>query len=730
MSSERGMAGWGVDLLAGGKANLTQLAADLASAPEEALRALEAARAALMTGAGVRGVTYFAILLFVGIAVEWLYWTYAYAPLRALQAARPETPPQALRLGLRRLLLLACGMLLFTLATAGASAAFAWPPGVQESVVAAALLLLALRFAWAAIDTLFAPGRPAWRLVPVAPSRAGVSAAAAMATAALLALGVLLPGILEQALGARHVAGALRFAAFGGAALIAAAAALALFGRDAGAPRRAPLFPRGFLLSLLVAAVCGAALVHAGAAGLAVIIAVVLALQLVLRDIVYFYWGGADGAAAPAIALSAARFVTVLAGTGVGALALQAPLGGLADAASPWVRVGLRALGVVVLAMLAHGVWIAVRSMVDQRLAAIRPADPDHPADAGSRLLTLLPLMRVTTAVVLLVTLVLSSLWALGIEITPLLAGAGVVGLAVGFGAQTLVKDIVSGVFYLIDDAFRIGEYIQSGNFKGQVESFSLRSVRLRHHRGPIFTVPFGTLGAIQNMSRDWVIDKLSVGITYDSDLEKARKLVKGVGKKLAEDPELGRHFLEPLKMQGVEQFGDFAVQIRMKMKTRPGEQFVIRRKALAMIKKAFDDNGIRFAFPTVQLAGNAEPNAAAAAAAARQVLARDPAASPPRSSRYLTMCGPWAAADFPRPIQPRSPITASSRRRRISRLEPSTSRKVPLADWSTMTKLPSRPKTRACTREASALATTTSFALSRPSFTVSPGPTSTLAPA
>lgn len=619
MSGERGMAGWGVDLLAGGKASLAQIATDLARAPGEAQQAVEAARAALMTGAGVRGVTYFAILLFVGIAVEWLYWTYAYAPLRALRASQPQTPAQALRLGLRRLLLLACGMLLFTLAAAGTSAVFAWPAGVQESVVAAALLLLALRFSWAAIATLLAPGRPAWRLVPVAPERAGWTAAAAMAAAALLALGAFVPAMLEQAAGARHVAGAVRFAAMGGAALVLAAAALLLF-RSSGAPQ----FPRGFIVALLVAAVCACALLHSRAAGLAAIIAVVLALQLALRDIVYFYWGGGDGAAAPAIVLSAARFVTVLAGIGAAALALPAPLDGLADAASPWARIALRALGVAVLALLAHGVWIAVRSVIDQRLAAIRPGDAQHPADAGSRLLTLLPLMRVTTAVVLLVMLILSSLWALGIEVTPLLAGAGVVGLAVGFGAQTLVKDIVSGVFYLIDDAFRIGEYIQSGSFKGQVESFSLRSVRLRHHRGPVFTVPFGTLGAIQNMSRDWVIDKLSVGITYDSDIEKARKLVKGIGKQLAADPELGRHFLEPLKMQGVEQFGDFAVQIRMKMKTRPGEQFVIRRKALAMIKKAFDENGIRFAFPTVQLAGGAEPDAAAAAAAARQVLARE----------------------------------------------------------------------------------------------------------
>jgi small-conductance mechanosensitive channel len=212
--------------------------------------------------------------------------------------------------------------------------------------------------------------------------------------------------------------------------------------------------------------------------------------------------------------------------------------------------------------------------------------------------------------------MVLSSL---GVEIGPLIAGAGVIGVAVGFGAQAVVKDVISGVFYLLDDAFRVGEYIQSGTYKGTVESFSLRSVRLRHHRGPLYTVPFGELGAVQNMSRDWVIDKNTIGVTYDTDLVLARKLIKDVGKQLQADPEFGPHILEPLKMQGVEQFGDYAIQLRMKMMTRPGEQFPIRRKAFAMIKKAFDENGIKFAFPTVQVAGGEEGGAAAAA---RQVKA------------------------------------------------------------------------------------------------------------
>src|SRR4051794_11676897 len=237
-----------------------------------------------------------------------------------------------------------------------------------------------------------------------------------------------------------------------------------------------------------------------------------------------------------------------------------------------------------------------------------------------ARLRTLLPIFRMLAFVVLAVLAVMMALSALGVEIGPLIASAGIVGVAVGFGSQTLVRDVISGIFYLSDDAFRVGEYIQSGSYKGTVESFSLRSVKLRHHRGPVYTVPFGQLGAVQNMSRDWVIDKMTIGVTYDSNIDKAKKLIKDIGKELAADPEFAPHVIEPLKMQGVEQFGDYAIQLRLKMMTKPNEQFVMRRRALSMIKRAFEENGIRFAFPTVHVGGSGD---AVGAAAAEQVLAK-----------------------------------------------------------------------------------------------------------
>lgn len=137
-----------------------------------------------------------------------------------------------------------------------------------------------------------------------------------------------------------------------------------------------------------------------------------------------------------------------------------------------------------------------------------------------------------------------------------------------------------------------------------------------------MFTIPFGILGAVQNMSRDWVMVKDQIGLTYDSDIDKAKKLIKQIGIDLAKDPDIGPSILQPLKMQGIEQFGQYSIDIRMKMMCKPGEQFVVRRRANAMIKKAFDENGIKFAFPTVQLAGGAHDAATAeAAVAAQQVL-------------------------------------------------------------------------------------------------------------
>jgi small-conductance mechanosensitive channel len=278
------------------------------------------------------------------------------------------------------------------------------------------------------------------------------------------------------------------------------------------------------------------------------------------------------------------------------------------------LRGAVNALAIVLILDLA---WKVAAAFIDQKLAAAgtEPLGPSATDEQHrhARVRTLLPIVRSTLAATLVVTAVLMALSALGVKVAPLLAGAGVVGVAIGFGSQTLVRDLLSKFFYLLDDAFRVGEYIQSGNYKGTVEHLGVRSVRLRHHRGPLFTIPYGQLGAVQNMSRDWVIDKMTLGLVYGTDLDKVKKLLKQIGKELSANPEFAPDILEPLKMQGVDNFGDFAIQVRLKMKTLPNKQFTIRRRAYAMIQKVFAENGIQFAFPTVQVAGQGDVSAAVA---------------------------------------------------------------------------------------------------------------------
>jgi moderate conductance mechanosensitive channel len=274
------------------------------------------------------------------------------------------------------------------------------------------------------------------------------------------------------------------------------------------------------------------------------------------------------------------------------------------------------AMHAIVILLVIELLWHVMRTWIDRRLAeaAIESGGTPEAIHRRARVRTLLPIARNVLLAVLAVMAVLMTLSALGIEVGPLIAGAGVVGVAIGFGSQTLVKDVISGVFFLLDDAFRVGEYIESGSTRGTVEGFSLRSIKLRHHRGYLHTVPFGSLEKITNYSRDWVIDKATIGVTYDTDIDKVKRIIKQIGSELAADPELAPHIIETLKMQGIEEYGDYAIKIRLKLTSKPGEQFVIRRRAYAMIKQAFEVNGIKFAFPTVQVAGGEAAPAAAQA--------------------------------------------------------------------------------------------------------------------
>jgi len=259
-----------------------------------------------------------------------------------------------------------------------------------------------------------------------------------------------------------------------------------------------------------------------------------------------------------------------------------------------------KSLGLVIIAFLAYAVYQAMLTWIDGRIA-----DEDGPAHVdsedgmgpgASRLATLLPLLRSVLGVTVFTVAGMVALSAVGVNVGPLFAGAGIVGLAIGFGAQSLIRDIFSGVFFLADDAFRRGEYIAVGSTTGSVERISLRSFQLRHHNGPLHTIPFGNIDQLTNFSRDWAIMKLKLRLEYGADIEKVRKMIKKLGQEMAADPEIGHRFLDPPKSQGVVEMEDSAMILRVKFMTRPGDQFLARRHVYSRIHDLFEREGIAFA--------------------------------------------------------------------------------------------------------------------------------------
>ncbi len=265
--------------------------------------------------------------------------------------------------------------------------------------------------------------------------------------------------------------------------------------------------------------------------------------------------------------------------------------------------------GVQFLLVIAAGyiVWEFVNLWVNNKLAEEQPADEQgEDVEAGgagkSRLASVLPLIHMALQVTIVTITVLLAISQLGINIAPLLAGAGVLGLAIGFGAQTLVKDVVAGVFFLLDDAFRVGEFVDVGGTLGSIEQISIRSLRLRDATGPVHIVPYGEIAKLTNHSRDWVIMKLKFTVPFDTNLEKVRKIFKRIGQELMENPAHAENMLAPFKSQGVADVNDVGIVLRGKFTAKPGTQFTIRKDIYNKVQKAFDDNGIEFARKEVRV--------------------------------------------------------------------------------------------------------------------------------
>ncbi|MBS0520864.1 MAG: mechanosensitive ion channel family protein [Proteobacteria bacterium] len=244
-------------------------------------------------------------------------------------------------------------------------------------------------------------------------------------------------------------------------------------------------------------------------------------------------------------------------------------------------------------------------------------AEEDLPA-AASRLRTIMPVLRMTAGIAIMILGTLLVMSELGINITPLIAGASVLGLAVSFGSQSLVRDIVSGVFFLAEDSFRVGEYIDATKVKGTVEGFSIRSIRLRHQNGQLHIVPFGQLTHITNFSRDWTTVKFNLAFALETDVELLRKTVKKIGIEMMTEPAFAKELLQPLKMQGIVDIKDASLIVRFKFTARPTNPSLIQRTAIRRMFEALPKLGIAFAKPPYATIGFGGLDAASRARAAQ----------------------------------------------------------------------------------------------------------------
>ena len=272
------------------------------------------------------------------------------------------------------------------------------------------------------------------------------------------------------------------------------------------------------------------------------------------------------------------------------------------DRATAWLfEEGLRVLLIGLL------VYFAVRITalgVDHSAEGVRDR-MGYDADQGefaARLDTIGGLVKNAVNVVVISAAVLMILQELGMDITPLLAGAGVASLAVGFGAQNLVRDVISGFFLILEDQVHVGDVVNIEGTGGVVEQVHLRTIVLRDLSGTVHVIPNGAISTLSNLTKDFAYAVIDVGIAYKEDTDHVSDVLRAVGAELQDDPAFADEILAPLEILGVNEFADSAVVIKIRIKTRPIKQWMVGRELRRRIKKTFDAQGIEIPFPHVSL--------------------------------------------------------------------------------------------------------------------------------
>ena len=277
--------------------------------------------------------------------------------------------------------------------------------------------------------------------------------------------------------------------------------------------------------------------------------------------------------------------------------------------------VGERILGALVRIALVIGLflvlWEALCLAIERYLDA--RDENGNPMERSGRARTLLPLLRRASAVLLLTVGGLTAASELGIDIAPLLAGVGIAGLAIGFGAQTLVKDVITGLFIVMEDQVAVGEYVSVAGHSGIVEALSIRTIRLRDLSGTVHVVPFGEVGTVENLTRDYSYAVIDAGVGYGEDTDRVSDVLREIAAGMEGDDSWRHRVIPPFEVFGVQELGDSAVVVRCRFKTPPMQQWAVAREFRRRMKKRFDELGIEIPFPhrTVYFGGGKGPESA-----------------------------------------------------------------------------------------------------------------------
>ena len=262
------------------------------------------------------------------------------------------------------------------------------------------------------------------------------------------------------------------------------------------------------------------------------------------------------------------------------------------------IATSLRILVVLVIVFIMKKVVISALERLENKLVKRAQAAGEPPTDVQKRADTLIRLLRQGLFIAIWVLAGLVLLRELGFEIAPILAGAGILGLAVGFGSQNLVRDVISGFFIIMEDQVRVGDVAIINGTGGLVEKINFRTIVLRDLSATVHVFPNGTINTLSNMTNTWSAYVFDLGVAYKEDTDKVVETIIEVGRGLKQDSYFGQLMIEDLEVFGVDKFADSAVVIRGRIKTKPIKQWETGREFLRRIKKAFDEKGIEIPFP------------------------------------------------------------------------------------------------------------------------------------